>query len=143
MSDTSILLVEDNPDDVALARRALDRCGFGRGLVVAGTGEDALGLLAGTGPAAGLRPAIGLLDLQLPGIDGIEVLRRIRADAKTRTLPVVVLSSSRTEKDVTACYEAGANGFVQKDVDFDRFQAAMGVLTAFWLGVNVSPVPRP
>lgn len=142
MSDTSILLVEDNPDDLLLARRALDRCGFGSGLAYAETGEDALELLAGRGSAARLRPAIVLLDLQLPGIDGIEVLRRIRADSKTRTLPVVVLSSSRTQQDVTACYETGANGFVQKDVDFDRFQAAMGVLTAFWLRVNVSPVPR-
>jgi two-component system response regulator len=142
VNDTSILLVEDNPDDVLLARRALDRCGFGRGLVVAETGEAALELLAGTGAAAGLRPAIVLLDLRLPGIDGIEVLRRIRASARTRTLPVVVLSSSRTQQDVTACYETGANGFVQKDVDFDRFQAAMAALTAFWLRVNVSPVPR-
>ncbi|MBI5443394.1 MAG: response regulator, partial [Deltaproteobacteria bacterium] len=112
MSETSILLVEDNPDDEILARRALDRCGFGRGLVVADTGEDAVDLLAGRGSAAGLRPAIILRDLRLPGIDGIEVLRRIRADAKTRALPVVVLSSSRTPQDVTACYEAGANGFV-------------------------------
>ena len=142
MSDAPILLVEDNPDDVALARRAPDSGGFGSGLLVAGAGEDALELLAGWGSAAALRPAIVLLDRRLPGIDGIEVLRRIRADSKTRTLPVVVLSSSRTQQDVTACYEAGANGFVQKDVDFDRFQAAMGVLTAFWLRVNVSPVPR-
>jgi two-component system, response regulator len=141
VSDTSILLVEDNPDDALLARRALARCGFGSGLVVAETGEEALELLAGRESAAGLRPALVLLDLKLPGIDGIEVLRRIRADAKTRTLPVVVLSSSRTQQDVTACYETGANGFVQKDVDFDRFQEAMGVLTAFWLRVNVSPIP--
>jgi len=143
VSTASILLVEDNPDDVLLARRALDRCDLSSGLVVAGTGEDALELLDGKGSAAGLRPAIVLLDLQLPGIDGIEVLRRIRADAKTRTLPVVVLSSSRTPQDVTACYETGANGFVQKDMDFDRFQAAMGALTAFWLRVNVPPVPPP
>lgn len=143
MNGASILLVEDNPDDAFLARRALDRCGFSRGLVVAETGENALELLAGTGASAGLRPAIVLLDLQLPGIDGIEVLRRIRADASTRTIPVVILSSSRTQQDVTACYESGANGFVQKDVDFDRFEAAMGALTAFWLRVNVPPVPPP
>ena len=143
MSGAPVLLVEDNPDDALLARRALRDGSLTTDLVVAGSGEEALSLLfqdpVDAGPSELSKPVLVLLDLKLPGIDGIEVLRRIRADARTRTLPVIVLSSSRAQQDVVACYELGVNGFVQKAVDFDEFQASMRALTAYWLRVNVSP----
>lgn len=140
MSSGLILLVEDNPDDVFLARRALGRCKVASELAVTVTGEEALAFLLGSPDAApSPRPRLVLLDLQLPGIPGIEVLRRLRADARTRTLPVVVLTSSRVPADIAACYQLGANGFVQKDVDFDRFQECMSALTEYWLRINVSP----
>ncbi len=146
MSAAPVLLVEDNPDDALLARRALRGCKVTIDLVVAGSGEEALSLLLKDpdgGPAGAPKPVLVLLDLKLPGIDGLEVLRRIRAEARTRTLPVVVLSSSRALRDVTACYELGANGFVQKAVEFDEFEESMRALTAYWLGVNVSPTRLP
>lgn len=146
MSGALVLLVEDNPDDAFLARRALRGCSVTTDLVVAATGEEALSLLfqeSDAGPSALPKPVLVLLDLKLPGIDGTEVLRRIRADARTRTLPVVVLSSSRALRDVTACYELGANGFVQKAVEFDEFAESMRALTAYWLRVNVSPSRLP
>ncbi|MHB8799028.1 MAG: response regulator [Thermoanaerobaculia bacterium] len=147
MSGAPILLVEDNPDEALLARRALRSCNLTTDLVVAGSGEEALSLLFQYPDAPGSlelsKPVLVLLDLKLPGIDGIEVLRRIRADARTRTLPVIVLSSSRAQADVAACYEHGVNGFVQKAVDFDEFQESMKALTAYWLRVNVSPSRLP
>lgn len=142
MSGALLLLVEDNPDEALLARRALRGCSVTADLVVAASGEEALALLQ-EDPYGGLpdapKPVLVLLDLKLPGIDGIEVLRRIRADERTRTLPVVVLSSSRARRDVTSCYEVGANGFVQKAVDFDQFLESMKALTSYWLRVNVAP----
>ena len=146
MSGAPILLVEDSPDDAFLARRALRGCSVTADLVVAASGEEALSLLfqdSDAGPSALPKPVLVLLDLKLPGIDGVEVLRRIRADARTRTLPVIVLSSSRAQQDVAACYELGVNGFVQKAVDFDEFEESMKALTAYWLRVNVSPRRLP
>jgi two-component system response regulator len=139
----SVLLVEDNLDDAMLARRAFERCRPASDLVVAASGEEAVRLLLETprnGASHPALPILVLLDLKLPGIGGIEVLRRIRADARTRTIPVVVLTSSRVPTDVAACYDLGANGFLQKPVEFDQFQECMRVLTAFWLGMNVPPV---
>lgn len=142
MSAAPVLLVEDNPDDALLTRRALDRCRTGCELVVAGTGEEALELLLGPaqeGNQARLRPVLVLLDLQLPGIGGIEVLRQLRADARTRTIPVIVLTSSRGPKDVTTCYELGANSYLQKPVEFDPFLETMEALSRYWLRMNVPP----
>jgi CheY-like chemotaxis protein len=109
VSRSPVLLIEDNPDDALLMHRAFDRCQAGRELVVAGTGEEAIALLS---PSRGrnlapLRLSLVLLDLDLPGNDGIEVLRRIRTQAATRTIPVIVFTSSRVPADVTACYELG------------------------------------
>lgn len=146
MSRVPILLVEDDPDDVLLARRALQKCRVAIDVAVPGSGEEALEVLFHVPDGrreAPRKPALVLLDLKLPGIDGLEVLRRIRADATTRTLPVIVLSSSRAQKDVTACYELGANGFVQKSIDFDEFRSCMATLSEYWLYVNVPPVPHP
>lgn len=146
MSGVPVLLVEDNPDDALLARRALGRCGVTTDLVVAESGEEGLACLfqhPEEGRPEPQQPVLVLLDLNLPGIDGIEVLRRIRADSRTRTLPVVVLTSSIARLDVAACYELGANGFVQKAVDFDQFQESMRALTEYWLRVNVSPFRLP
>lgn len=144
MSGAPVLLVDDNPDDVLLTRRALQRCRETREVLVAGTGEEALEILhgdPGNAFAAAARPALVLLDLKQPGIDGIEVLRRIRADARTRTVPVIVLTSSRVPEDVDACYALGANSFLQKAVDFDRFQEGMRVFAEYWLAMNVAPGP--
>lgn len=144
MRDAKILLVEDNLDDVLLARRALKQCRVTIDLTVVGSGEKALDLvLPDPEGRRQLSPALVLLDLKLPGIDGSEVLRRIRAHPTTRTLPVIVLSSSRSQMDVTSSYEIGANGFVQKSVDFDEFRRCMAILCEYWLYVNVSPVPHP
>lgn len=142
MSAAPLLLVEDNPDDALLTRRALQRCRAGCDLVVAGTGEEALDLLHGTakgGNRATLRPDLVLLDLQLPGISGLEVLRRLRANEGTRTIPVVVLTSSRVPEDVTACYELGANSYLQKPVEFDPFVETIEALSRYWLRMNVPP----
>jgi CheY-like chemotaxis protein len=142
VSRPPILLVEDTPDDALLMRRAFDRCRTGYELVVAGTGEEATGLLF---PSRGrneapLRPSLVLLDLDLPGSDGIEVLRRIRTRTGTRTIPVIVLTSSRVPADVAACYELGANSYLQKPVGFDSLLETIETLTRYWLGMNVSPV---
>lgn len=142
MSTAPVLLVEDNPDDVLLTRRALQRGRTGCELAVAASGEEALELLHGTEKGSTpslLRPALVLLDLKLPGISGIEVLRRLRADERTRTVPVIVLTSSRVPKDVTECYELGANSYLQKPVEFDPFVETMEALSRYWLRWNVSP----
>ena len=142
MSRYPVLLIEDNPDDALLMRRAFDRCQAGRELVVAGTGEEAIALLS---PSRGrnlvpLRPSLVLLDLDLPGNDGIEVLRRIRTQAGTRTIPVIVFTSSRVPADVTASYELGANSYLQKPVGFDSLLETVETLGRYWLQMNVSPV---
>src|SRR4029077_18220166 len=126
MHDRSILLVEDNPDDEALTRRALAKNNIQNEIVLARDGAEALDWLLGTGPHVGhpATPELVLLDLKLPKVDGLEVLRRIRANPSTRLLPVVILTSSREERDVVTGYGLGANSYIRKPVDFGQFAQA-------------------
>jgi two-component system response regulator len=142
----AILLVEDNPDDVDLTLRALHKNKIRNPIVIARDGQEALDYLfancanGGRTPAA--IPMVILLDLKLPKVDGIEVLRRLRADERTRRLPVVVLTSSNQEEDIIATYDHGANSFVRKPIDFSDFVKAIGVLGLYWLLLN-EPPPIP
>jgi two-component system, response regulator len=139
----TILLVEDNPDDVALTERALKKARIANELVIAKDGPEALDFLFGTGAHAGrdisLAPEVVLLDLKLPRLDGLEVLRRLRADQRTRLLPVVVLTSSKEERDLTRSYELGANSYIRKPVDFKQFAKAVQDLGLYWLVLNEPP----
>lgn len=143
MTNGMILLVEDNPDDEALTVRALKKNHVVNELVVARDGEEALDYLFGTGTFAGRdpeqRPQVVLLDLKLPKLDGLEVLRRLRADPRTRLLPVVVLTSSQEERDLLDSYSLGANSYVRKPVNFLEFVDAAGQLGLYWLVLNQPP----
>jgi two-component system response regulator len=134
-----ILLVEDNPDDVRLTLRALQKNHIANPVVVARDGVEALDYLFG--PAAEGRdpPAVMLLDLKLPRVDGLEVLRRVRADTRTKLLRVVVLTSSREDADVLGSYANGANSYIRKPVDFEAFVTAVGQLGLYWLLLNEPP----
>ena len=140
-----ILLVEDNLDDVALTQRAFKKGNVFNELIVAPDGAEALDYLFGTGKYAGQRderiPELILLDLKLPKIDGLEVLRRLRADEGTRLLPVVVLTSSKEEQDIVDSYKFGANSYIRKPVDFNQFVEAAKNLGLYWLVLN-EPAPR-
>lgn len=146
MNRKVILLVEDNPDDVDLTLMALQKNNIANEVVVARDGEVALDLLLGSGPdsfaARGLLPAIILLDLKLPKVDGLEVLQKIRADGRTRMLPVVVLTSSKEERDLVESYSLGCNSYVRKPVDFTLFVEATRQLGLYWLLLNEAP-PAP
>src|SRR5512137_95478 len=139
----TILLVEDNPDDVALTERALKKARIANELVIARDGPEALDFLFGTGAHAGrdtsIAPEVVLLDLKLPKVDGLEVLRRLRADQRTRLLPVVVLTSSKEDRDLTRSYELGANSYIRKPVDFKQFVKAVQDLGLYWLVLNEPP----
>jgi CheY-like chemotaxis protein len=143
MNKKTILLVEDNPDDELLAIRALKKNNIMNEVVVARDGSEALDYLFGAGAYAGrdmsVMPQIILLDLKLPKIDGLEVLRRLRKDERTKLLPVVVLTSSREERDLTECYSLGANSYIRKPVNFARFTEAIRQLGLYWLVLNESP----
>lgn len=143
MSKKIILLVEDNPDDELLAIRALKKNNISNEVVVARDGVEALDYLFGTGAHAGRdmseMPQIILLDLKLPKIDGLEVLRRLRNDQRTKLLPVVVLTSSKEEQDLTESYSLGANSYIRKPVDFAQFTEAIRQLGLYWLVLNESP----
>jgi two-component system response regulator len=145
MAEKFILLVEDNPDDEALTLRALKKNKVANGVVVARDGTEAVDFLFGTGAHAGRNvaelPQIVLLDLNLPKLDGFEVLRRIRADDRTRLLPVVILTSSKEERDVVQSYRDGCNSYVRKPVNFDEFIEAARQLGLYWLLLNEGP-PR-
>ena len=140
MNSGTILLVEDNPDDVMFTVRAFKKNGIANEVVVAIDGEQALGYLLPEGQGPPLRPALVLLDVKIPKVDGLEVLRRIRTDPRTSALPVVVLTTSSEERDIMESYRLGANSFVRKPVVFAEFVSATKVLGVYWLLVN-EPVP--
>lgn len=141
-----ILLVEDNRDDEMLMLRAFRKNKINQPVVVARSGEEALELLFRTGEGAGegatIAPRLVLLDLNLPKIDGHEVLRQIRTDERTRIVPVVVLTSSTEDDDIVTSYELGANSYLCKPVSFEEFVDVVGVLAPFWLTTNIVP-PHP
>lgn len=138
-----ILLVEDNASDEKLTLLAFKKCGVTNEITVARDGAAALELLFGTGEHAGrdtsVLPSVVLLDLNLPKIDGLEVLRRIRADGRTKLLPVVVLTASAEDDDLIKSYSLGANAYVRKPVDFGEFAKAATAVGLFWLLLNVQP----
>ena len=144
-NDKVILLVEDNPDDEALTIRALQKNNILNPVVVARDGVEALDYLFGTGAYAGRevenQPQVVLLDLKLPKLDGLEVLKRIRADSRTRLQPVVILTTSNEDRDILSSYELGANSFIRKPVDFEQFIEAVRQLGLYWLVLNMPP-PR-
>ena len=142
--EKEILLVEDNPTDEKLALRALDKSRVANKGVVARDGAEALDYLFGRGVHEGRdlgqRPAVILLDLKLPKIDGLEVLKRVRADERTQTIPVVILTSSDEERDMVNGYKNGANSYIRKPVDFNQFAEAIRQLGMYWLVLNEPPL---
>lgn len=145
MAQKYILLVEDNPDDEALTLRALSKNKLANGVVVARDGAEAVDFLFATGAHAGRDagdlPQIVLLDLKLPKLDGFDVLRRIRSDERTKLLPVVILTSSKEERDIVQGYRDGCNSYVRKPVNFDEFVEAARQLGMYWMLLNEVP-PR-
>ncbi|MBF0544103.1 MAG: response regulator [Candidatus Riflebacteria bacterium] len=139
-----ILLVEDNPDDEMLTLRAFKKKKIDYEIVVARDGAEALDFLFGKGSYASrdmsLMPAIILLDLKLPKVDGLEVLRNLRANEKTKLLPVIVLTTSSEQQDIVESYNLGGNSFIRKPVDFDKFISAVEQIGLYWLFLNESPV---
>jgi two-component system response regulator len=146
MKEKVILLVEDNASDEALTLRALQKSKILNPVVVARDGVEALDYLFGEGAHAGRdtaeQPSLVLLDLKLPKLDGIEVLQRLRADERTRLLPVVILTSSNEDRDRLSSYHSGANSFVRKPVEFSAFAQAVGQLGLYWLLLNEGPPQR-
>lgn len=137
-----ILLVEDNPDDVELTLKAFEKHKLSNQIIVARDGEEALELLLPEAENASgrLNPDLVLLDLKLPKVDGLEVLSRIKSDPVTKLIPVVVLTSSNEEKDLTKSYRLGVNSYIRKPVDFEKFTQAIIQLGMYWLLLNESPV---
>jgi CheY-like chemotaxis protein len=143
MNEVEILLVEDNPRDAEITQRALRKQNLANHVVHVKDGQEALEWLFASGPYVARDtnhgPKVVLLDLKLPKVDGIEVLRAIRADSRTRRIPVVVLTSSREEQDVIKTYELGVNSYIVKPVDFDKFSAAVAEAGHYWLLLNQEP----
>jgi two-component system response regulator len=143
LTNRAILLVEDNPSDVDLTKRAFEKKNLANTLVVARDGQDALDYLFGAGAYAGRDvadpPACILLDLKLPKVDGVTVLQTIKSDPRTRMIPVVVLTSSNEPRDIKACYGLGTNSYIRKPVDFDEFVEAVSHLGLYWLVLNEPP----
>ncbi len=142
-NDIEILLVEDNPDDLDMALRALRKAHLANRIQVARDGAEALEFIFGTGPHSGRKvengPKVILLDLKLPKIDGLEVLRRVKSDPRTKMIPVVVLTSSKEQPDVVECYNLGVNSYIVKPVNFERFASAVAELGMYWLLLNHPP----
>jgi two-component system response regulator len=143
MKSKIILLVEDNPDDVKLTLRALKKSNIMNEVIVVGDGVEAVEYLFGTGKFAGrdtnIMPQVVLLDLKMPRMDGLEVLHRIRANEKTKLLPVVILTTSSEDKDKVDSYKFGANSYIRKPVDFNQFVEAVQQLGLYWLVLNEAP----
>jgi two-component system response regulator len=143
LSSKTILLIEDNPSDIALTRRALEKARIVNRLVVAEDGQEALDYLFGRGVFAGRDPidipVLTLMDLKLPKVPALEVLRKIRSDATTRRVPVVILTSSNEEQDIATGYDLGVNSYIRKPVDFNQFVYTMEQLTLYWLLLNEPP----
>jgi CheY-like chemotaxis protein len=143
MLNKVIMLLEDNPDDEALTLRALRKNNFQNEVVVARDGVEALDYLLGSGASTEqeprIKPLVILLDLKLPKIDGLEVLRRLRRDERTRFIPVVVLTSSKEEQDLINSYRFGCNSYIRKPIDFVQFVEAVRQLGLYWLVLNEAP----
>jgi len=143
MKESLILLVEDNEDDIMLTERAIKKNRITNKLVIARDGNEALDFLFCRGEFEGRSPAelpiVVLLDLKLPKVDGLEVLKAIRSDERTRLLPVIILTSSKEEQDIISCYTSGANSYIRKPVDFNQFIDAIQSLHLYWVILNESP----
>jgi CheY-like chemotaxis protein len=143
LNEVEVLLVEDNPSDAELTMRALRKRNLANKLFHAKDGAEALDFVFAQGPFMHRRiengPKVVLLDLKLPKVDGLEVLRRIKSDERTRRIPVVVMTSSREDKDLATCYEHGVNGYVVKPVEFEDFSRAVSELGFYWLLLNETP----
>lgn len=144
MSKTKVIIfVEDNPDDVALTLRAFNKCNKGHEIIVMQDGREALDYLFCAGKYESrdksVKPAVILLDLKLKTMNGLEVLRRIRSDARTKLIPVVILTSSKEKPDIDRCYSLGANSYICKPVDFNKFVEAIRQLEPYWLSLNEMP----
>ena len=143
MKEKIILLVEDNPDDITLTLRALKKNNIVNEVVVAKDGVEALDYLFGTGMYEGrdtsVMPVVTLLDLKLPRIDGLEVLKRVRENERTKLIPIVILTSSKEENDLINGYSLGANSYIRKPVDFNQFSEAIRELGLYWILLNESP----
>ncbi len=142
MNKKTILLVEDNPDDEALTLRALKKNNIFNTVMVARDGQQAIDYFFGEGASERPIPAVVLLDLKLPKFDGLEVLRRIRADPRTHLQPIVILTSSKEEHDIVSGYDLGANSYIRKPVDFDQFMEAIRQLGLYWLVLNEQPMGK-
>lgn len=142
-NEVEILLVEDNPNDVELTLRALKKHNLANKVYVVKDGAEALEFIFGTGAYAerdiNYNPKVILLDLKLPKVDGLEVLRRIKSDERTKVIPVVVLTSSKEERDLVESYRLGANSYITKPVDFDKFVESVSELGLYWLLLNQPP----
>ncbi len=140
MSPQTILLVEDNADDIELTLRVLKTHRIANAVTVARDGEEALRFLFGEGQVfSKTLPSVVILDLKMPKVDGLEVLRRIRTEPRTRQLPVVIMTTSSEEQDIVASYKLGANSYVRKPVEFEAFEQAIQTLGLYWLILNVPP----